>query len=293
MKLSLGPIQYFWPRSKVFEFYESIQDLPVDIVYLGETVCAKRRELKLKDWLAIAKTLTSSGKEVVLSTLTLIEAESELNSIRNICDQQEYRIEANDMAAVQILSDRGLPFIAGPFINIYNARTLVILYKLGLKRWVMPVELSGEYLRQILTDTNESCRDAHIETEVFSYGKLPLAFSARCFSARSRGLPKDNCKYVCLDFPQGQAVNSQEGQNIFTINGIQTQSGITYNLLYDIPDMIEAGVDILRISPQFDATQPIITAFREAIDSNSQPGANSESYCNGYWHHKPGMNSIS
>jgi len=291
MKLSLGPIQYFWPRDTVYKFYESIQDLPIDIVYLGETVCAKRRELKLEDWVSLAKMLASSGKEVVMSTLTLIEAESELNSVRKICDQQGYMIEANDMAAVQLMSAKGLPFIAGPFINIYNARTLAMLQKLGLKRWVMPVELSGESLREILTDANGLCRDSKIETEVFSYGKLPLAYSARCFTARSRGLPKDNCQFVCLNYPQGQDVQSQDGQGVFTLNGIQTQSGSTCNLLYDIPDIIETGADILRISPQLTGTQAVITAFRGAF--NNQPSINTsdESYCNGYWHHKAGMDN--
>ncbi|MBD3646518.1 MAG: U32 family peptidase, partial [Pseudomonadales bacterium] len=47
MKISIGPIQYFWRRDDVFAFYEDIAQSRADIVYLGETVCSKRRELKL------------------------------------------------------------------------------------------------------------------------------------------------------------------------------------------------------------------------------------------------------
>src|SRR3546814_4678787 len=44
-------------------------------------------------------------------------------------------------------------------------------------------------------------RPVAMETEVFAYGRMPLAFSARCFTARHRNIPKDNCQYVCMDHP--------------------------------------------------------------------------------------------
>ncbi|MEK7797066.1 MAG: hypothetical protein AAB315_06400 [Pseudomonadota bacterium] len=57
MRLSLGPILYFWDRDAVFDFYARVADSPVDIVYLGEVVCAKRRALRGEDWLRIAEEL--------------------------------------------------------------------------------------------------------------------------------------------------------------------------------------------------------------------------------------------
>src|SRR5690554_3987472 len=85
MKLSLGPLQYLWSRQQVFDFYDQMISQPVDVVYLGETVCSKRRELKTSDWIELAGALAAKGKEVVLSTLALIEAESELKTLRKIC----------------------------------------------------------------------------------------------------------------------------------------------------------------------------------------------------------------
>jgi len=288
MKISLGPILYFWERDTIYEFYESILDQPVDIVYLGETVCAKRQIMKLHDWLSIAQSLVSSGKEVVLSTLTLIEAASELSSVRRICKQKDYLIEANDMAAVQILSDKGMPFVAGPFINIYNSRSLALLHKLGLNRWVAPIEISQQSLNKILTDNNK-LQSETIETELFCYGKLPLAYSARCFTARFRNLQKDDCQFVCMDYPDGLDVISQDKKTVFTINGIQTQSGYIGDLSYDIPQIISTGVDILRISPQLKNTAKIIHLFRNSLDKKLDDISHVENHCNGYWHNKAGL----
>ena len=142
-KLSLGPILYYWPREDVFKFYESIAETPVDIVYLGETVCSKRRLLRTEAWLKLAALLQGAGKEVVLSTLTLLEANSELSSLQKICNNDQYMVEANDMAAVQMMSGKK-SFVTGPAVNIYNSRTLEVLARSGMKRWTLSVELSKE-----------------------------------------------------------------------------------------------------------------------------------------------------
>jgi len=226
---------------------------------------------------------------VVLSTLTLIEAESELNSVKKICSQEQYLIEANDMAAVQTLSAKKIPFIAGPFINIYNSRSLAMLLKLGLKRWVMPVELSQENIKTILSDNNISSTTKIVETELFSYGKLPLAYSARCFTARSRNLPKDDCQFVCLDYPEGLQIDSQDEQTVFTINGIQTQSGKICDLRCDMPQIIKTGIDIVRISPQLKDIASVIHSFKNAIDTKLTNMTIDEKHCNGYWHNKAGL----
>jgi len=289
MKISLGPLLYFWERNTIYDFYEQIARTPVDIVYLGETVCAKRRQLSLHDWLDLAYTLKAGGKQVILSTLTLLESESELSQLRKICQNGDFLVEANDMSAVQILSEQGIPFVAGPFINIYNAQTLHLLVKNGLQRWVTPVELSRQSLDQILQEAKRLGIDDQFETEVFSYGKLPLAFSARCFTARAFNIPKDNCQFICGQHPDGMPLQSQEGDKVFTINGIQTQSGSTYNLLPQIPAMRSLGVDVIRLSPQSKDIDEVIHQFHQVrVDGVDNVDIGSES-CNGYWFQRAGM----
>ena len=80
-KLALGPVLYYWPKEKLLDFYDQISAASLDIVYLGETVCSKRHALNTADWLALAERLSATGKEVVLSTMALLEAESELKTL--------------------------------------------------------------------------------------------------------------------------------------------------------------------------------------------------------------------
>jgi len=294
-KLSLGPIMYYWRRETVFDFYEKIATTPVDIVYLGEIVCSKRRVMLEKDWLSIATLLKRSGKEVVLSTLTLLEASSELSKLRRICENaqrdKQYAIEANDMAAVNMLSGKQ-PFITGPAINIYNSRTLNVLARQGLKRWVLPVELSMQALSDILEQSPKN-----VETEIFTYGRLPLAYSARCFTARSHNLPKDDCQFRCLDDPDGLLLSTREDDPFLVLNGIQTQSAKTCNLLGDINDIIKLGVDVLRISPQSNHTEKIINIFYECLNGKQTIEESEQALtslmpigsCNGYWRGNAGM----
>lgn len=288
MRIALGPNLYYWSREETAEFYQQVAHWPLDIVYLGETVCSKRRPYGLDEWLEIARALTAAGKQVVLSTLTLIEALSELGVVKRLCDNGEFLVEANDLSAVQLLSERRLPFVTGPSVNIYNPRTLLRLRRLGLQRWVMPVELSEESLRTLLTEAARDGGLEGLETEVFSYGRLPLAYAARCFTARAHNLPKDNCQWKCQLYPDGLAMDTQEGENFLTINGIQTQSGKVYNLLGEWRRMAELGVEVMRISPQAQGTEQVVRELRGRLDGGV-PEAALPAECNGYWYRQPGM----
>jgi collagenase-like PrtC family protease len=294
MKLALGPVLYYWDRDTMLGFYEKMADAPVDIIYLGETVCSRRHLLRLQDYLDMAQRLVAAGKEVVLSTQTLIESENDVKTLRKIADNGNFKVEANDMGAVRLLANK-VPFVAGSTLNVYNPQTLDLLVGLGATRWVIPVEMSHEALAAVLRE-----RQSKPETEVFAYGRLPLAFSARCFTARHYNLQKDDCQFKCLDYEDGLTLKTREGQPFLNLNGIQTQSALVYNLIGELDTLQSAGADVVRISPQAHHTGEILRLFRECMEQRLAPaqamsqieGMMPAASCNGYWHGKPGLDFI-
>lgn len=287
MQFSLGPLLFYWPKATTLAFYEQVAQSHADIVYLGDTVCSKRNEMTLDDWLAVGDTLTAAGKQVVISSLALVQSKKDCTLLEQYVNNGRYLVEANDLAAVQLAAEHQLPFVIGPAINCYNASALHQLVEAGATRWVMPVELSGQWLASLLDEIkNESWRNT-LEIEVFSHGYMPLAYSARCFTARSENRPKDHCQRCCIHYPNGRTVTNQEDQQLFVLNGIQTMSGTRYNLINDIPKLSQLA-DIARFSPESAQSLHVLDAFRTQTQTFShQPLATDES--NGYWHQIAGI----
>lgn len=291
LKLALGPILYYWPRDTVFAFYQQVAACAVDIVYLGETVCSRRHELRLADWLSLADMLAAAGKEVVLSTQALLESVSDVSALRKLTGNGRYLVEANDIGAVHCVP-AGQGFVAGPHLNLYNTDSLAVMAQLGARRWVMPLEMGRAGLAEMLAE-----RPDGLEAEVFAYGRMPLAFSARCFTARQRDLGKDDCQFSCLEHPDGLPLRTREGGAFLVLNGTQIQSELTCNLLGELDDMAAVGVDVVRLSPQANGSLEVVELF-DAVRRRllAVPAAQGRldslmpsRGCDGYWFGQPGM----
>jgi collagenase-like PrtC family protease len=128
---------------------------------------------------------------------------------------------------------------------------------------------------------------------------VPLAFSARCFTARARDLGKDDCGFCCIDDPDGKVMATVDGQPLLALNGIQTQSARPYSLAPVLDDVATAGIDVLRISPQSQGTFEVVRQFRAALAADVAPDvaaaridvATGSPATVGYWLGKAGLSA--
>jgi collagenase-like PrtC family protease len=306
MELTLGPVLFEWKREKLMQFYETVAEMAVETVYLGEMVCDKR-------WLGaetiseIAEKLTRAGKKVVLSSLVVVSNETELEQTRELV-RLPYAVEANDMSVFNMVeaqknrdaveadgSRETKELRAGPHITTYNVPSVEFLQSVGVEHVTFPVELSGEAIAFNIKETG-------IKGEVFGHGKVPLAFSWRCYTSRAHGLDKSNCAHDCARDPDGMEISSIEGEPLFTINGTTILSAKTYSLIEFTDDMVAKGVAAIRISPQSIGTAEVVETFRarlaEEISSDealerllvlSRKTAGANGLCNGWWLGRAGM----
>ncbi|HSC79226.1 MAG TPA: U32 family peptidase [Chitinolyticbacter sp.] len=287
MKLTLGPLLYYWPRATTLAFYEAAAEWPIDEVYLGEAVCGRRHELRIADWLALAAMLAEAGKTPVLASQALIESAGDMALARRLVDSGCIT-EAGDLGAVQLAREAGVAFVAGAQLNIYNGATLDWMVRAGAIRWLPPLELGRDAIAAVLAEAT-----LPIETEVFGHGRLPLAYSARCFTARHHSLNKDGCEFVCLQHPDGLVLGTQDETPFLRINGIQTQSAACHALWTHLDELAGLGVSHVRISPQAEHTAEIVAAYAARLRGETVepdwPHWNPEGLVDGYWRGTAGI----
>lgn len=242
LKITMGPVPYLWSGEKWRDFYFRIADSGlVDAVTLGEVVCSKRDHFTRPFLPQVIQRLQESGKDVALASLILVTREREVLATRKLA-KTELQIEANDLSALRLLA--GKPYLVGPFVNVYNSATARFLIKRGATRICLGPELPASSIGPIIAGAPGA------EYEVFAFGRLPLAISARCAHARAKGHSKDNCQFVCGEESDGLDVDTLDGQPFLSINGVQTMSRHCHVLLGELPNLAMLGVTHLRLSPQ-------------------------------------------
>ncbi len=291
-QITLGPVLFNWQPERWRDFYFRIADeAPVAAVYLGEVVCSKRGPLFEPHYQAVAERLSAAGKTVVFSTLSEVVLKLDRKLVDSICASQEFLVEANDASA--LLQLRGRAHHIGPFMNVYNERTVSFLAERGARNICVPAEMPAPAIHALC----EGSRDLDVMIEVQVFGRLPLALSARCYHARAHGRTKDSCQFICENDPDGLDLSTLDGRPFLAVNGVQTLSYDYLNLIHEVPELRAMGVSRFRLSPHsFDMVE-IASVFRAVLDGELaaqeaqarldtiKPAA---PFSNGFYHGKPG-----
>ncbi len=291
-ELTLGPVLFNWQPEDWRDFYFRIADeAPVATVYLGEVICFKRAPLFTPYLELVAARLTDAGKTVVRSTLAEVMSKQERKLVDEVCADPAVTVEANDGSA--LLHLRGRPHHAGPFINVYNERTVAVLARGGARNICLPPEMPATATAAL---TAEAAK-LGISTEVLVFGRLPLALSARCYHARAHGRTKDSCQFICNEDPDGMTLRTLEGEPFLAVNGIQTLSHDYLNLAGELSGLQDMGVSRFRLSPHSCDMVEVATIFRGLLDRRLDAGEAAARldalkidapFSNGFYYGKPG-----
>ena len=260
-QLTLGPLLYHWDAEKRRDFYFKIADeAPVDCVYLGEVICSKREPYFEDYFTQVADRLRSAGKQVVISTNALVTSPREMDEIRKHASEDAV-VEANDVACLQSL--HGKPHVIGPFVNVFNEGAREFVLRNGAFRIVLPVEAPATSIK-VLADTPA-------EIEVMVFGRQTLSVAMRCYHARSHGLTKDSCQFVCGLDPNGLSATTVTGEDLLTISGTSTQSHGYVVLLNELEALRKMGVTHFRLSPQHMDMVAVTSMYRDVLDGKCTP----------------------
>jgi len=260
MELSVGANQFFWKPEQWAKLYDELATAPIERVVLGELVCSKRLPFYQDRMGQAISTLVDAGKQVSVTSLGLITLKRERKMSAELVEMG-VDIEVNDLTMLSYLPENSA-FSVGPLVNVYNESTLTWLAGLGATRICLPPELPLASIR-ILTSV---AKDLGVAIEVWGFGRMPLAISGRCYHARLNERTKINCQFACEDDPDGLLVSTLEDQPFLAINGVQTLSDSYACVAHQVEELIEAGVNALRLSPQSSGFSEICHLFRQRIE---------------------------
>jgi len=136
--------------------------------------------------------------------------------------------------------------------------------------------------------------------EVFAHGKVPLAFSWRCYTSRAYGLTKTGCAHDCARHPGGMEIKTVDGEPLFTINGTSILSAKTYSLVTEVEDLKAMGVARIRVSPEPAHTARVLEVFKSRILGELGPaeglrgirGLTDGEVSNGWYHGRAGKEYV-
>lgn len=198
---------------------------------------------------------------------------------RELRDMGLDAVIVSDPALIEICATEspGLEIHLSTQASATNVETFHFWKEYGLTRVVLAREVSMEELAEIRRRTD-------LEIEAFVHGAMCISYSGRCTLSNhmsdrdaNRGGCSQSCrwKYDLYDMPFGQERKSIEGK----IPEAFSMSAVDMSMIDHIPDMIENGVDSLKIEGRMKSIHYVSTVancYKAAVDAYMESPAKFE-----------------
>lgn len=249
-----------------------------DAVYIGGNAYGLRSRAgnftyeEMAEGVAFAR--EHQAKVYVAANMVTHETDAEGADVffRKLRDIGISAVIVSDPALIEICASEapGLPIHLSTQSSATNAETLAFWQEEGLERVVLAREVSMDEIRQIRAKTD-------IEIEAFIHGAMCISYSGRCTLSNhmshrdaNRGGCSQSCrwKYDLFDLPFGE-----ERQTLTSGDNADepfSMSAVDMSMIEHIPDLVENGVDSLKIEGRMKSIHYVSTVanvYRQAVDS--------------------------
>jgi len=243
-----------------------------DSIYFGIekfNMRMRSENFALKDLDKIVNFCHNNNLKSYLATNILVY-DNEIKILRNIIKESKNAgidaVIVNDIAAVQVAKEIGIPFHISTQCNVSNSLSAQFYEKLGAERIILARELSLEKIKEIKRNLSKT------EIEIFIHGAMCTSVSGRCYfsqdicGSEEKSANRGNCIQPCR---RRWWVREESGAE-YLYDGVRFMNSRDLCTIAYIPDFIEARVDAFKIEgrmrhPHY--VEVVTKIYREAIEA--------------------------
>ena len=249
-----------------------------DAVYCGTGMLSLRSRAEV-DNDELAKTIEyahSIGKEVY-TTINIYAWDEYYDEIKKqakmLNDMKVDAIIASDGGVIDVLKEYApdVDIHVSTQANTVSYHSANFWHKNGAKRVILGREMNKEQIRKIIEN-----KDKELETEIFVHGAICFGYSGRCFLSdflASRSANLGDCAQSCRWAYNVYVEEHNKPGNLMPVeydeNGTYIFSSKDLCLIEDLPEIIEMGVDSLKIEGRLKTEYylaSVVNTYRTAID---------------------------
>ncbi len=175
-------------------------------------------------------------------------------------------IIVQDVAAIQLCKDAGIPFHISTQVSISNIKAAEYYEGLGAERLILARELSLTQIAEIKKGL------ARAKVECFVHGAQCTSISGRCyFSADVCGTSENSAnRGKCIQPCRRRWTLTDEEGNEFDYDGFYFLNAKDLCMIEHVPKLVATGIDAFKIEGRMrrpDYIETVTRCYREAIDA--------------------------